>query len=300
MSMDIRLLRHFIAIAECGTLTKAADQLDLAQSAISQSLAKLEAELGTRLFSRSRRGAELTAAGRAFLDDITDGVSLIDAATARAKDSAKGIAGKLSIGFSTTAIYSLLPEALRHLRANAPQVCVNLVEMKSADQPDALRNNEIDLGFVLAPVTNRRRLNELVVSEMDLIAAVPTDFPATADNAVSIRELAMYELISFPTEEFPDFRYWVVKAYQNAGSELRIAQETRRATTALACVAAGYGVTLVPSYVSGTRFHGVRFLSIRDAQNLPRAVLSILWRASAHLGPASLVIELFKQRGKRV
>lgn len=294
--MDIRLIRHFIAIAESGTLTAAARRLDLAQSAVSQSLARLEAELGVRLFSRSRRGAELTPAGRVFLEDAMEGVRLIDAATARAIQGARGLAGKITIGFSTAATYGALPEVLRLLRTELPEVEVALREMKSIEQADALRNNEIDLGFNLFPIADSRRINQYVVSECELIAAVPPHFSVTADARVSISELAQMDLITFRSDEMPDLRNWVSQAYQRAGCEMRVAMETGRVMTALSCVAAGYGVTMAPSFILGVPFPGVRYLRISEADAPPRVTMRILWRAGSRPEPTDQVVALLRAR----
>src|ERR1700752_4867762 len=107
--MHIHHLRHFLTIAECGSLTRAAEQLGLAQPALSQSIKKMETELGVRLFVRSQRGATLTPAGGANLEDVRMSVSRIDAAEAHARQIGQGLAGTLRIAFVASAAFEMLP-----------------------------------------------------------------------------------------------------------------------------------------------------------------------------------------------
>jgi DNA-binding MarR family transcriptional regulator len=113
---------YLVAVADAGSLTKAADLLGVAQPTLTQGLNKLEAELGVRLFERSRRGAALTDTGRAIIDDVRASLALADSATMRAKAIAGGKAGRLHIGFVTHAVYEVLPSALRLLRNEYPSV----------------------------------------------------------------------------------------------------------------------------------------------------------------------------------
>ena len=141
--MDTRQMRCVIAIAEAGSLTKAAERLGLAQPALTQTLNRLEKELGTALFTRTRRGAALTDAGQAVIDDLRASLAYGDAATERARAMGAGRAGRLTIGFVTHAVYEVLPNALRRLRAEHPQLDVVLREMSNAEQVAALEGGRI-------------------------------------------------------------------------------------------------------------------------------------------------------------
>src|SRR5829696_8504967 len=120
--MHIHHLRHFLTIADCGSLTRAAERLGVAQPALSQSIRKMEQELGVTLFVRTQRGATLTPAGEAILDDVRHSVSRIDAAAAHARQVGHGMAGTLRLAFVASAAYEMLPRALRAHRAAAPNV----------------------------------------------------------------------------------------------------------------------------------------------------------------------------------
>lgn len=293
--MDMRLLRHFIAVAESGTLTEAAEKLGLAQSAVSQSLGKLEKEIGARLFVRSHRGAELTSIGRSFLEDSLEALAMLDAATVKAQQSAEGRAGRFTAGFAMGAAYGALPKLLKLLRAQLPHVEVVLKEIRSGEQADALRACEIDIGLAHRPVSVGRRIREMAVSHDELIAAVPMDFASAARDTVSVAELAQRELIAFPSRELPELRIGLVQAYEAAGCKLRVGVEVNRALTALACVAAGYGVALVPRYASMMAFGGVRYLKVRAEDKLPAVIVTALWRASSRAGIADHLVSLMRE-----
>jgi len=292
--MEIRHLRHLQAVVRHGTLTAAASELGIAQSALSQSIAKLEAELGVRLFTRTRSGVVLTVAGRDFIDDSRDGLALIDEASERARDHATGKAARIVIGFVTLSQFRLLPEVLRTLSARMPRVDVQLVEMKTLEQPDALRANKIDIGLVHSPLMVGARVRERVIAREELVAAVPSDFPETADRHVSLAQLAAYNFISYPAADFPALRSDLEDAFRASGAHLHVSKELARTFTILACISAGYGVSLLPKAVVGVAFKGVKYIDVAmpDRRRLPYVTMSVLWRASARPTATDHLVEL--------
>uniref|UniRef100_UPI00260D0325 LysR family transcriptional regulator n=1 Tax=Paraburkholderia sp. TaxID=1926495 RepID=UPI00260D0325 len=115
--MDTRNLKYFLAVADAGSVTRAADRLNIAQPALSQALTRMEKELGVKLFSRTRRGADLTAAGLAIVEDVRMSVARIDAASHRAREIGAHRAGRLTVGFASAALFEVLPRAIAALRA---------------------------------------------------------------------------------------------------------------------------------------------------------------------------------------
>ena len=264
-------MRCVVAIAEAGSLTKAAERLGLAQPALTQTLNRLEQELGTRLFTRSRRGAALTDAGLAVIDDLRASLAYGDTAAERARAMGAGRAGRLTIGFVTHAVYEVLPNALRRLRAGHPQLEVVLREMSNAEQVAALEGGRIDIALLHPPVTVTARVHELRLGEEPLIAALPAAWPLHEDGCVSLADVARHGLVWFPEQQIPALRAQLLGALRRAGHETRVVQDANRTLTVLACVAAGLGWSL--------QHEGVRYAEVRDGAGLPAFELSALWLA---------------------
>lgn len=277
--MDTRQMRCVIAIAEAGSLTKAAERMGLAQPALTQTLNRLEQELGTRLFTRSRRGATLTDVGLAVIDDLRASLAYGDTATERARAMGAGRAGRLTIGFVTHAVYEVLPNALRRLRAEHPQLDVVLREMSNAEQVSALEGGRIDIALLHPPVTVTARVHELRLGEEPLIAALPSSWPLHEDGCVSLADVARHGLVWFPEQQIPALRAQLLGALRRAGHETRVVQDANRTLTVLACVAAGLGWSLLPRSVRALQHEGVRYAEVRDGAGLPAFELSALWLA---------------------
>lgn len=277
--METRHLRHFLAVIDHGSVSAAANWLGIAQPALSQSLARMEKELGVQLFVRSRRGAAPTAAAQSILEDVRISVARIDAAARRAQDIAKGSAGQLTIGLVSSALFDMLPRALRALRRAAPGVRVVLREMSNAEQADALVSGEIDIGLMHTPVAVAGKMRERLLLRDRLVAAVPDEFAVSEQGTVSLAQIAEAGLVLYPQNQLPVFYAGILDALRKAGLTPHVAQEANRTLTVLACVAGGCGVALLPSWIQSMDFRGVRFCQVRDGDELPSFDLSAIWPA---------------------
>ncbi|MBO1111861.1 LysR family transcriptional regulator [Bordetella petrii] len=277
--METRHLRHFLAVIDHGSVSGAANWLGIAQPALSQSLGRMERELGVQLFERSRRGAAPTAAALSILEDVRVSVARIDAAGRRAQDIARGSAGQLVIGLVSSALFDMLPRALRALRREAPGVRVVLREMSNAEQAEALANGAIDIGLMHTPVAVAGQMRERLLLRDRLVAAVPDEFEVAPDGSVSLAQIARAGLVLYPQNQLPVFYAGILDALRKAGLEPMVAQEANRTLTVLACVAGGCGVGLLPSWIRALDFRGVRFCEVRDGGGLPSFDLSAIWPA---------------------
>jgi DNA-binding transcriptional LysR family regulator len=277
--MDTRQMRCVVAIAETGSLTRAAERLGLAQPALTQTLNRLERELGVPLFARSRRGAALTEAGFAILDDLRASLAHGDAADERARAMGAGLAGRVTVGFVTHAIYDVLPRALRRLRAAHPRLDVVLREMSNAEQVVALEDGGIDIALMHPPASINAHVHELKLDQQPMIAAVPKATVLAPDGCVSLAEVAQHGLIWFPEPQMPVLRAQLLNAIRRAGHDVKVVQEANRTLTVLACVAAGLGWSLLPGSVRALRHEGVRYADVRDGADLPPFELAAMWLA---------------------
>jgi len=272
-------MRCVVAIAETGSLTRAAERLGLAQPALTQTLNRLERELGVPLFARSRRGAALTEAGFAVLDDLRASLAHGDAADERARAMGAGLAGRVTVGFVTHAIYDVLPRALRRLRSEHPRVDVVLREMSNAEQVIALEDGGIDIALMHPPASIDAHVHELKLDQQPMIAAVPKATVLAPDGCVSLAEIAQHGLIWFPEPQMPVLRAQLLNAIRRAGHDVKVVQEANRTLTVLACVAAGLGWSLLPGSVRALGHEGVRYAEVRDGEGLPPFELAAMWLA---------------------
>jgi DNA-binding transcriptional LysR family regulator len=190
-----------------------------------------------------------------------------------------GLAGRVTVGFVTHAIYDVLPRALRRLRSEHPQVNVVLREMSNAEQVIALEDGGIDIALMHPPASINAHVHELKLDEQPMVAAVPKATVLAPDGCVSLAEVAQHGLIWFPEPQMPVLRAQLLNAIRRAGHDVTVVQEANRTLTVLACVAAGLGWSLLPGSVRALGHEGVRYADVRDGADLPPFELAALWLA---------------------
>jgi DNA-binding transcriptional LysR family regulator len=293
--MHIQHLRYFLEIAEAGSLTQAAERLGVAQPALSQAIRKMESQLGVRLFDRSRRGATLTTAGHAILEDVRMSVSRIDAAEAHARQIGQGLAGTLRIAFVAAASFEMLPRALRAHRVRSPNVTYVLREMSNMEQVAALEKGEIDLAVLYTPEAVNGRIRRRLLSRHRLVAAVHEGVPVGDDGKVSLRDLAREGLVFFGQDQVPHLRGEILSAMQKMGEEARVVQEANRTLTVLACVGAKFGISVLSTLTQAIDYPGVRFCEIRERNLLPMLEISAMWPARSRPTLADEFVEVLAE-----
>ncbi|TIL59039.1 MAG: LysR family transcriptional regulator [Mesorhizobium sp.] len=270
--MELRHLRHFLAVAEELHMGRAALRLAMAQPPLSQSIGRLEIELGVKLFERANRRLTLTRAGAAFVEEARASVLHADAALHVARAAHDGEAGEIRIGFVSAALYEHLPHLLSRLRETYPDIHPKLIEVSTNEQIAALSRNEIDIGFVHPPLGTDERLDVLGYPAEDLIAVLPDD---RHTHGVTLTDIARHGLIMFPAAQGPALHARIMDTFTKAGLEVRIVQEATRALTMLSLVAAGFGAALLPRSTQRLVFQGVRYAAIADV-SLPAWPLAVI------------------------
>jgi LysR family hca operon transcriptional activator len=149
--MELRHLRYFIAIAEIGSLTMAAERrLHTSQPSLSRQIRDLEEQIGVELLSRSSRGVELTAAGRAFIDHAQLALTQVDAAVEAARRAAQPSKQRLALGFLTGQEMTWLPQAMHVFHDELPNVGVTVSSGYSPDLAECVAQGRLDLAFMRA------------------------------------------------------------------------------------------------------------------------------------------------------
>lgn len=264
--MDLRQLRYFVAVAEERNFSRAAARLRVSQPPLSVQIRLLEQELGVRLLDRGNRGADLTAAGAALLDEARTVLAAVERARIAAKETQRGDIGTICIGFVSMAAFGLLPAALKAFRHRHPRVEVRLEEMTTDVQQRELNERRIDLGIALAPVHDARLAFEPLRHE-SLILAAPQGHPLLrGGGAAEPRRLAEEDFVASPRELAPGLHDLIQSICHDAGFSPRVAQQARQMQTIISLVAGGMGVALVPESLRQLRRAGVSYRPLRGRQ----------------------------------
>lgn len=274
--MELRHLRTFLAVAEELNFSRAAERLHVAQSALSRTIADLEAEMKVTLLDRNTHGVALTEAGALFLTRVRSILHDTRDAVLQAQRRSRGETGTLRIGFIGTLSQSLLPALLQSYRASYPSVELKLHELGPTQQRLWLLAGQLDCGFIgLAIESPDPELETMVVAEDDLVAAVPEKHALAKQPAIRLADL-QHEVIYLTAQaNAPVFNPWLIRLCQKAGFEPRINGENDRAATVLNYVAAGFGVSLFPSRIAAQRMVGVKFIPLKG--RLPKYQYKFAW-----------------------
>ncbi|ENO86838.1 MULTISPECIES: LysR substrate-binding domain-containing protein [Thauera] len=275
--MELRHLRYFIAVAEELNFTRAATRLHIGQPPLSMQIRDLEEEIGVRLFERGPRRVALSTAGERFLlhaRRILDGV---EEAVAEARRAARGELGELRVGFTSSLPFTdLLPDALNAYRRRFPQVRLQLREMFTPEQFQALVSGELDVGFVRLQAGTPPAgivLREVARNPLRLVVNAAHRLAGAAQ--VHLAELAGEDFISFPADVGTDLPGVLRALCRQAGFEPRIVQTAREATTQIGLVAAGLGVAVLPAPLESVRIARVRYLALAEPEAQFRLALAI-------------------------
>jgi DNA-binding transcriptional LysR family regulator len=274
--MELRHLRYFVAVAEELHFGRAAARLGIAQPPLSQQIRQLEGELDVQLFARGGRRVDLTAAGRVYLAEAREILQRVARAGVAARRAARGETGTLAVGVVPSATYGLMPRVFRTFRERNPDVALSVAVMVTGTQVEAIRAGTLQLGFARPPFGDETLVAETVYEE-PVTVVLPTGHPLAARRSLPLAALAAEPFVLFPRDLRPGWYDFVLGACRDAGFQPVVAEEAPELATAMALVAAGIGVTLVPASVKDLRRSGVEYREL--APPAPRTRLLALRRA---------------------
>ena len=291
--MELRHLRYFIAVAEALSFTKAAEKLRLAQPSLTRQVRNLEDEIGVQLLDRSNNRVVLTEQGRRFLFDAKRVLALCAESVAAVQRMDHGESSHLDIGYVSNLHYGLLPATLGAFRKLSPSVALNLFDMTSAEQFQALDAQKIDLGFVgLRPVLSGHALRSECVGHDTILAALPVHHPLAKKAKVKLGDLTTQFFIGMSAKTQPGAREWLLEICEKAGFSGKVLQEADIEPTAIRFVADGLGMALMPEQVTGLPHEGVTF---RPFSPPLRRESTIAWRADNPSKPLKDYIQIVKE-----
>ncbi len=245
--MELRHLRYFVAVAEEGSLTVAAERrLHTAQPSLSRQIRDLEYEVGVQLLTRSVRGIELTSAGRAFLEHARQALAQAEAAVEAARRAGQPSKPSFALGFLTGQEMDWLPEAMNILRDELPNIDITVSSQYSPDLADGLMRGRLDLAF-LRPEPRMPELQYKIVTREPLVVVLPSDHRLASRESVGIGEIAGETFIGM-SRTAPSLQAVIDNYLRRSGIDVRVSHEADHLGMAVSLVASTRGVTLLPAF----------------------------------------------------
>ncbi|EMU1127493.1 TPA: LysR family transcriptional regulator [Citrobacter koseri] len=287
--MDIRALRYFLQVAEQLSFIRAAERLNISQPVVTKVISQLEHEIGSKLFDRTTRRVALTPAGAVLLKEVRPLIAHVEAVQQTVRHSVAERSGRFNVGYTTLAMQSVTPALLRSFRAEHPDVEVDVREMTTQAQIEALLSAEIDIGFVLTPVADEL-LTIVPVHRERLKLAVPDYHPhaASKHQRAPLSAFATDYFIIPPRSQFPAVYDEIIRACEVAGFRPRL-KECGENQTCVGLARAGLGVVFMSGRVSDVSSEGLVFMDIEDPA--PVMEIAVAWRTR---DPSSL-LSVFKE-----
>lgn len=291
--LELRQLKAFVAIAEEGYITRAAQRLGMQQPPLTRLLQSLEAELGVALMQRLPRGVRPTTAGLALLDEARNILAQVEGVADVVRRAARGERGRLAIGFtSSAALHPFVPSVLRLFRETFVGVSVVLEEAGTGELLDALVHEKLDAAFIRSPLSGSESLQDQPILVEPMLLALPTDHPLAIDAQSPL------PLATLATEAFVLYRRRVglglydaiLVACREAGFSPQVVQEAPRMTATLSLVAAGLGVSIVPASMQRLRGDGIVYRELTQWRSLVAPL-----HLATRIGDGSAVLQRFKE-----
>ncbi len=302
--MELRHLRYFVAVAEEGHITRAAERLGIQQPPLSHQIKALERELGVQLFRRLPRGVELTEAGRSFIEDARAALARVGQGVEAAKRAARGEQGHLRLAVPPTApFHPFVPQVILAFREAYPLVLLTMEENLRMETLEQLRGGQMDVAFLRASIAAPEGLVVHPLLEEPMVAALPSGHPLarsapSQDAALPLRALAGETFIAYARQQGPALYEAMAAACLQAGFSPQLGQEAPRISTALSLVATGFGVTLVPASMRRMALEGVTYRDLAGAAQA-RAFLSIAARRDDSSGIVRNFVALVRRAAQR-
>jgi DNA-binding transcriptional LysR family regulator len=298
--MDLRHVRTFVAVAELGTVSKAAQHLHIAQPALSRQISDLEQELGLTLFDRVGRRLLLTGMGEQLLGDCRALLNYANAVGERAQLLRRGDTGVLKVAASSQHIESVFSDFLHDYAQRYPNVEVRLIDSVGPEMLSMLERGDIHLGqsLVHAIQPDDQRFASHPLEPVDMLAACHPSLGLGKGKTIEIRRLDPYPLLLMD----PGFvvRHTFDAACRLAGLRPNILLESRAPHTLLALAEAGHGVAIIPSALR-TRRYKLQIVAVTYRGRPLREPLAILWNKRRPLPPyASAFCQMLAEHVREV
>jgi LysR family transcriptional regulator, benzoate and cis,cis-muconate-responsive activator of ben and cat genes len=293
----IELTRSFVVVAEELSFRRAAERLNLDQSALTRRIQKLEQQLGFRLLERTTREVALTPAGRSLYEANLDLLRGYGRAVEAARLVAQGKTGELRLAYMSFAATLQMPQLVSQFRALHPHVALRLSYIRTQGQKLALASDEIDVGLMIGPF-DHPDFETLTIADEPLCLIASRDHPLTRMPKVRPQDLAEHEFVLGDMTEWEAYRWRLTDIFSSEGLTLRIALEASNPMALLGLVAAGLGVSVYPESLVGFVGDSVCFRPIDDPRFRLETILA--WKRSPQSELVRSFVSLAREGAARV
>lgn len=286
-------VRTFLVLSQELNFRRAAERLNLDQSALTRRIQKLEQTLGFRLLDRTTREVALTQAGRRFYDDNVDLLRAYDEAVQSARRIAEGKSGLLRVGYMAFAATELMPSAVARFRRAHPHVEVRLRYIRTQGQKVALANDEIDVGYMIGPF-DHPDMRSLQLSSEPLYVVTPRNHALLQRPRIEPADLADQDIILGDMKEWDEYRWRLNDMFADEGLSLKTTLEASNTLALIGLVAAGLGVTILPESLIGFLGRSVEVRQIMHPNFRSNTIL--VWRRAAAAPQVRAFVDLARTR----
>ncbi|MHA3098514.1 LysR substrate-binding domain-containing protein [Acinetobacter brisouii] len=273
--MELRHLRYFVAVVEEQSFTKAAERLFIAQPPLSRQIQNLEQELGIQLFERGSRPLKTTPAGDFFYQHAIKLLSNAEQMVSMTQ-RINAVQTTIRIGFVSSLLFGLLPRIIYLYRQKHPHLKIELIEMGTQTQVEALKDGRIDAGFGRLRISDPA-IKRVLLRNEKLVVATHASHPFNQykTQGVHLADLVDQNILLYPSTAKPNFSTHVLSIFSEHGLEPQKLTETREIQLALGLVAAGEGVCIVPESTNSIQLAQLNYLPLIDPNALSSIFITI-------------------------
>lgn len=296
--MDLRHLRYFLAVAEKGHISGAAEHLGIQQPPLSRLIKTMERDLSVQLFRRKARGVELTDAGRILSEHARIVLADMDQAVEATRRTARGEQGRIRVGVTPTGpFHPLVPRAIRAFHDAFPQVSLTIEERLSSELIEGLQSGRIDAAFMWTPPSETLIVNKL--ADDDLVVVLPKNHSLAKEQSIPLTALAKEMFIVYGRREGFGLFAATIVACRAAGFSPRFGPEAPRLASALSLAAAGFGIFFVPASIQRVHVDGVVYGRLRGPHR-PKSTLNLAFRRNEPSAAVKHFVELARKPAKDI
>lgn len=282
MVFTFRQLQYFVAVAEQGSVTRAAQNLSISQSSVTEAVKELEADLGVNLFDRHPRGLTITHSGHQFLRHATNILATVSDARNAFSQSGPAEGGKLNIGVTSLVAGYVLSDLLARFRRACPGIDVSAIEDNGSYLEHLLIGGELDVAvMVISNLRDRMALQAEILETSPYRLWLPMGHPLAAADSISLSDVARQPLIMLTVDEIEENTGKLLSAF---GTRPHVAFRTRSVEAVRSLVATGAGIALLPDLVYRPwSLEGDRIESRDVSGSLPVVQVGMVWRKGSSL-----------------
>ena len=281
--MELRHLRYFVCVAEEQNLTRAATMLGIKQPPLGQQIRALETELGMPLFDRSPKRIKLNAAGQVFLAGARKTLAVVEDSVRQVRRFDRGEQGSISVGFTSSAsFHPLTPHLIRNFRAAYPLANLEVEEQETYRLIVALEERRLDIAILRTPTDKYSHIKSLSLADEPIMAAVPIKHAMAHRRFLSLNDIAEEGFVAYRRQDGPGIFHWLEHWFTLADLQLSVVDEVPRMIAAINLVAAGRGISLVPSCMRVLHQDAIAYVPLRRGA-MPNLALNLVYRADNEL-----------------